>query len=274
VVAMIGSRQAEYRNLAGVPILMYHGIGDSASAAFRRFVLTEDAFGSHLDLLVERGYRTLTVSEVGVLLAAGIPVPTPCVALTFDDAFEDFHTCALPALVERGLTGTLYVPTGFVGATARWLEAEGEGDRRLLSWGQLQEAVDSGIECGSHSHTHAAFDSLSRRDALEQARRSRVLLEDRLRQPVRSFAYPSGYWNGRARSAVGEAGFSSACAVGELVASARDHPLALPRLSVNADIGVADLACLLALRPSRAAKVNSAVRRIVWRAGRRLGIWG
>jgi len=260
--------------VGGVPILMYHSIGAYAAPSFRRFAVPPGSFSAHMDYLAEGGFRTLTVSQVALLFGAGAPLPARIAALTFDDGFTDFYQAALPVLQKHGFTATIYVPTDYVGAA--------KGGRPVLSWSQLQEIAEYGVECGSHGHTHRRLDQSPYSVALDEARRSRMLLEDRLQRPVLSFAYPGGCWNSRARRAVAAAGFSSACVVDELVASPNDDPLALPRLTVRAWVDVSGLARLLARRPTRTAQTLSTARRWLARApalprlrqaGRRYGLW-
>jgi len=242
--------------------------------SFRRFVMRPEAFRAQMDYLAHAGYCTLTVSKVALLLAGDSPLPTRTVALTFDDGFRDFHEAALPVLQEHGFSATIYVPTSYVGAT--------KGGRPVLSWTLLREIAEGGFECGAHGHLHRRLDQSDYGAALEEARRSRMLLEDRLQKSILSFAYPGGFWNSRAKRAVGAAGFHSACVVGELVASPIDDPLALPRLTVRAWVDVPGLARLLARRPTRAARAASVGRRWLARAplllrlrqvGRRHGLW-
>ncbi|MBV9229057.1 MAG: polysaccharide deacetylase family protein, partial [Chloroflexi bacterium] len=132
----------------------------------------------------------------------GEELPPQPIVLTFDDAYADFYTNALPALQTYGFVATLYVPTVFVGGTSRWLEYLGEGSRPLLSWSQLAEISACGIECGAHSHTHPALDMLSFSKAQDEIVRCKCLLEDHLGQQTSSFAYPYGYYNTRVRQMV------------------------------------------------------------------------
>jgi peptidoglycan/xylan/chitin deacetylase (PgdA/CDA1 family) len=103
----------------------------------------------------------------------------------------------------------------------------------MLTWEQLREIQEGGIECGAHSHTHPQLDSLSTPAAQDEIRRSKSILEEQL-GPVNSFAYPFGYYSPRIRKLVDAAGYSSACAVKYGFSSTGDDPLALPRLVVPA----------------------------------------
>jgi len=79
----------------------------------------------------------------------------------------------------------------------------------------------------------------------DEVGRSRFLLEDKLGVKVEGFAYPFGYWDQAARAAVADAGFGYAVAVADLMTAPGDDALTLPRLTVNASIGVAGLARVL-----------------------------
>ena len=47
-------------------------------------------------------------------LESGAHSSRPVVVVTFDDAFDNFRTCAWPVLEQFGIPCTLYVPVGFV----------------------------------------------------------------------------------------------------------------------------------------------------------------
>ena len=228
-----------------VPILMYHSISTSATPAFRRFTLHPVLFAAHMDYLAQQGYRTLTMSELTDLRrsAGGDAEVSPMsLVLTFDDGFTDFYTEALPVLRRHGFAATLYVITGYVGATSRWLEPEGEADRPILTWRQLREIAESGVECAAHSDTHPQLDDVPRQRARHELSRPKRVLEDRLQREVRSFAYPFGYYSRPVREMVEETGYSSAYKVrsqhGQWCALSRPLPLRFQKHSERRHEGV------------------------------------
>jgi peptidoglycan/xylan/chitin deacetylase (PgdA/CDA1 family) len=255
-------------NPEGLPILMYHSISPRAEPGFARFAMHPSEFAAHMSFVADAGYQTITVTEA---MAARDQhrLPERCVVLTFDDGFDDFHTTALPILRRHGLRATLYVTTGYVGRTGRWLADCDEQDRQMIGWSQLREVAAEGVEIGAHSHTHPQLDRLGSTRLAGEVRRPKVLLEEQLGLAVNSFAYPFGYWDRTARRAVAAAGYDSACGVDDLPAPAGADRLALPRLTVNAGTSVEQLAQLLLIRPSRGAVAAVPVRRVLWRAVRR-----
>jgi peptidoglycan/xylan/chitin deacetylase (PgdA/CDA1 family) len=220
---------------------MYHSISDQAAPRFRRFAVTPAAFAQQMAYLNENDYRPMTVTQLSAAIAGRGEALTPRpVVLTFDDGFADFYTEALPVLERSGFAATLYVCTGFVGKTSRWLRREGEADRSMLSWEQLREISAAGIECAAHSHTHRPLDSLPPAVALEEVARPKEILEERLSRKVATFAYPFGLYTEAISNMVREVGYSSACAVRYSMSSTGDDVFALARLMVTRSTSLSD----------------------------------
>lgn len=255
-----------------VPILMYHSISRQASPQFRPFIVTPPLFEEHLSYLKQEGYTPLTVSEFLVLRnAADASLPERPIVLTFDDGFADFYTDALPLLQKYGFPATLYVTTGYVNETSRWLQRRGEGERPMLSWTQLAELHEHGIELGAHTHTHPQLDLLSHAEAWSEITQSKTLLEGHLAIEVASFAYPFGYHTSAVRRQVIQAGFSSACAVKYAMSSTESDIFALARLFVSIETDTRALAHLLSTHAlSSLNDMYIRARAPIWRLAR----WG
>lgn len=252
-----------------VPVLMYHSIATDATRKFRRFAVDPAEFAEQMDYLNGAGYRSVTAAELVGWMHGG-PLPPRPVVLTFDDAYTDFYSMALPVLRKHGFRATLYVPTAYVGATTRFNVSFGEQDRAVLSWQALADIAAEGIEVAAHSHAHPQLDRVPAEVISDEVGRSRCLLEDKLGLAVEGFAYPFGYWNRATRAAVATAGYRYAFAVAELMTAPGDDLLTLPRLTVNAGIGVAGLARLLNSRPTTASRRAAAAKRVAWRAIRQM----
>ena len=257
-------------SIDNVAILVYHSVTATADPGFKRFAVHPDEFAAQMDYLSGKGYRIMTSSEMVARRVSAERFADPTVVLTFDDAFTDFYSTVLPILVRHGFRATLYVPTGYVGGTARWLAGCGEENRKVLTWQALQEITGEAIEIASHSHTHAQLDRLPDAEVYEEMYRSRCLLEDHLGRSVTGFAYPFGYWNRMVRAAVEAAGYGYACEVGEVMTNPSDNVNTLPRLSVNAGIGVSGLAHLLDAYPTETRRRLMTAKRLGWRTLRRV----
>jgi peptidoglycan/xylan/chitin deacetylase (PgdA/CDA1 family) len=251
------------------PILVYHAITADPPGWIAGYAVSPSAFAAHLDQVTASGRQPLTVSQYADGLCGKTALPERAVLITVDDGFADFADHALPALTERNLPSTLYLTTGALAGARRDCVLP---DAPMLSAGDLREIEAAGVEIGAHSHTHRQLDLLQAGQAAAELSLSAGLLGTALGHRVRSFAYPHGYWCRRVRQLVAAAGFDSACAVGNAFCSARDHPLALPRLMVRADT---DAQCVRRWMDGRGAPLASRRGRIpafAWRQYRRVTV--
>jgi peptidoglycan/xylan/chitin deacetylase (PgdA/CDA1 family) len=222
-----------------IPVLMYHSVAEQVAPGFRRWSVRPDLFSAHLDYLRDHHYTPIKVTGlVAAMTTGGRGLPEQPVGITFDDGLADFYAGAWPILRRHGFPATLYIVTGYVGATSRWLQADGEGARPMMSWSQVSEVCASGIECGAHSHSHPQLDTLALAAARDEIVHSKKVLEDALGRPVPSFAYPHGYHSPAVRRLVKEAGYSSACGVKHAMSALNDDPYALARIIVSNDIDI------------------------------------
>ena len=254
-----------------IPILMYHSISNHATPKFKQFTVSPRMFADHMAYLHHHRYTPMTVTEfVATQSQIGAKLPERSIILTFDDGFADFYTEALPVLRQYGFAATLYVATGFINGTSRWLYDEGEANRPMLTWDQLSEISASGIECGGHSHSHPQLDTLSPAEVSREIAQSKGLLEDHLGKKVLSFAYPFGYHTASTRRQVQEAGYTSACAVKHAMSLVMTDPFSLARLMVRSDTDADALAALLDGRSSpMITTMYARARTPVWQLVRR-----
>lgn len=253
-----------------VPILMYHSISRYATGRFKRFTVSPSSFADQVAYMQRNDYTSLTVTQFVHACAQGETLPERPVILTFDDGFADFYDEALPVLKRHRFVATVYVTSGFVNGTSRWLRREGETARAMLTWDQLKEVIACGNECGAHSHSHPQLDTLSPQAAKMEIIQSKLLLEHHLGQQVASFAYPFGYYNANVKQQVKEAGYTSACAVRHALSDVTGDPFALARLMVTKNTDIQALEALLTGRgPSRAKSLYTNTRTLLWRWTRR-----
>jgi len=257
-----------------LPILMYHSVGVTSSDTYRRWVVTPDRFARHVDFLAGHNYQPILVSTLASLIASRAALPPRPVVITFDDGLRDFLTGAMPILQRHSFFATLFVVTGYVGSTSRWLHPLGEGMRRMLSWKELREVSACGIECGAHTNSHRQLDILPPADAFEEILSSKSILEDRLGRPVEAFAYPHGYASRATRELVREAGFTSACRVRHALSSTGEDLFALSRIVMTNDMDENDLAQLLGGVGLPVAPARERLAATGWRFVRRFRNWG
>lgn len=252
-----------------VPILMYHSVDDRCDPAYKRWAVSPERFAEHLAVLRDRGYEPLTVTDLVKRRQSG-SLPARAIAITFDDGLADFGRHALPILERFGFASTLFVTTGYVGETARWLADLGEGDRPMLTWQEVAALPQRNVEVGAHTHSHPQLDLLSLAEANSEIAHSKALLEDHIGRPVQSFAYPHGYSTPALRRLVERAGFSAACRVADGLSQDGESPFALSRLIVTGEWTAGQMEALLDGRFAPVAPAPDRPAMHAWRLYRRL----
>jgi Polysaccharide deacetylase/Glycosyl transferase family 2 len=139
----------------------------------------------------------------------------------------------------------------------------------MLSWGQLLEVAERGVEIGAHSHTHPELDTLVPGVLEREVVRPKRLLEERLGREVTSFAYPHGYVNARLRRSVRTAGYRSACAVRNLPSHPGDDPFFLSRQTMGPSTGLEAFRRILTAPFSPPSLLRAQVLPRGWRMVRR-----
>ncbi|MGH9792702.1 MAG: polysaccharide deacetylase family protein, partial [Candidatus Acidiferrales bacterium] len=154
-------------------ILTYHSIseGDSplkiSSALFAEQMawLTANASVIALDQLV--GQRTGQIDRRNVIL-------------TFDDGYADFYTHAAPVLLRLKLPAIVFLPTAYVGRTNGWPGQPGwVKEEPLMTWDQIKELANAGMEFGSHTVNHPDVTQLAPADLERELAESKREIEQR-----------------------------------------------------------------------------------------------
>jgi peptidoglycan/xylan/chitin deacetylase (PgdA/CDA1 family) len=193
-------------------VIGYHRVDERSDEMTVRLA----TFEAHMAWLDEHR-PSRPVVGIDVMSRHAAAWPHRASVVTFDDAWVDVHTHALPILVKRRIPAMLYVPS-------RWL-----GTAEHMTPTQVRECVDAGMSIGAHTRTHA---DLRRCDdaALEsELRGCREDLEDLVGNPVTSLAYPFGYVDRRVRAAAHAAGYTTAVTTRRGWARAGDDPLLVSR---------------------------------------------
>jgi peptidoglycan/xylan/chitin deacetylase (PgdA/CDA1 family) len=218
-----------------ISILMYHQVGRFAPMRKHRANYCDAArFAAQMALLHRLGWRVLDLDQVLACLRGEATTPPRAVALTFDDAYDNFADHAVPVLQEHGFPATVYAISGWLGRPMAWAGDEpGRPVPKLMSAARLREVHAAGIAIGSHSASHAKLGELESERQRAELVDSKAALEDLLGAPVRHFCYPFGSFDLGAVRAAATAGYTSATTCLRGAATQADHPLALPRKAIS-----------------------------------------
>src|SRR5262249_18411684 len=148
--------------------------------------IAPEIFRRQMEVLEQSGCMVVRLTDVAAWLRGERELPSRCVALTFDDGFEDFAGVAHAELARRGWSATVFLPTGKVGAVADW-DHHCQG-RRLMSWERIRELSERGIDFGGHGVQHVDLTALTPDLATQEITRSGQDIEQNLGRPARSFA--------------------------------------------------------------------------------------
>jgi len=203
-------------------ILTYHSIDPSGSV----ISLDKGTFTRQAEWLANGPVRAVTVDEL-----LEMPDGDDCIAVTFDDAFQNFGSIAWPIMRDHGIPATLFVVTGRVGSTNAW---EGVSDpgiptMPLLGWDAIGLLAEEGVHIGAHTRGHPDLTAVEAGRLEDEVLGSFEDIETHCGRQPRGFAYPYGSADRAAEVVVG-ATYSWACTT-ELAPVVRDSARhRLPRL--------------------------------------------
>jgi len=212
--AVAAARERNRRLRSRPPVvLMYHGFttvrrDDDPENLF----VEQGRFDAQLDWLAREGWKALTLEEYLHYRRTGLHPARRSFLLTIDDAYRSVADLAEPVLAAHRTPAVLYVPSALVGRTATWLPVP--ADEPLLDRDELRHLhALPHLELGLHGGDHRDMRGLSPTELDDQVQRAHDTLTDVLGSRVRSFAYPYGFHDSRARAAVARAGMQVAFSV-------------------------------------------------------------
>jgi len=241
-----------------VPVLMYHHVSPNPGLV----TVSPQNFELQMQMLVNKGYSTLTADQFAGFLQGLSDVPARSVLITFDDGYLDNYVYAFPIMQRLGLHGVIFVVTRWMGEGAprpragetdgaalpdcpdhkRCNEAiaSGKADDVMLRWSEIERMQASGcIETHSHSHSHVRWDKLfadkhERLAALEEdLRRSREALHGRRGGSNAHLCWPWGYFEPEYQAIASKLGFTTQYGVSKGLNRVGDDPMHIHRMVVK-----------------------------------------
>ena len=184
-------------------ILTYHHVSHDTPPSTS---VTPAQFDAHLDFIATHGYHVWPLNKLLKKLRSGTQVPDNVVVLTFDDAYQSVFSQVRPRMRGLGWPYTVFVNTGAI-------------DRNrapYMSWEQLRQLADEGVEIGNHSQNH---EHMVRRPANEtlpawrernrgDIERAQQRLQRELGVAATLFAYPYGEYTSALSREITSMGFT------------------------------------------------------------------
>lgn len=167
----------------GILVLEYHQVAEHVPEDEWIYNVPPEDFCAQLDYLKAEGYTTISMLDYAKARKGKLTLPEKPVILTFDDGYANNYTELMPILGKYGAKATAYVITNSIGR------------ERYLTWGQIREMQERGIEIGSHTADHQPLTTFDEKARDDQLRLSKLLLEWNGIHTVFTFSYPNGAYD-------------------------------------------------------------------------------
>jgi peptidoglycan/xylan/chitin deacetylase (PgdA/CDA1 family) len=202
-------------------IFCYHGLVDKVR--YPGTQITPAAFEAQMKELKDRGITVIGMQDLLAWKRGEKNIPPRCAVITFDDGMKSQYEVAWPIMKKLGYTFTMFIYTeGVRGGLF--------GGGEAITWEQLADMRDNGIDIQAHSATHQDLreghpvtvrqpDGKKERKKLsgpeyEQFLQNELvgckqLLEQRLGIKVNCFAVPYGFYNEHVKEIARNAGYDA-----------------------------------------------------------------
>lgn len=209
--------------MLNVPVLMYHEIvGKDTPKSLgkfmqKRYLVEESVFCSQIEFLSNSNYVTVTVSQ----LQQGFEGKQQKLAcLTFDDGFAGNYSYAFKELSKRCLKATFFITTDLIGMP------------NMLTWEQIKEMSDYGMEIGSHTCSHVLLGIESEATIKRELLLSKETIENNIGKEAISVSYPNGSYSSLINKIAREVGYKCACSSDVGYWDAAKISFVIPRMTV------------------------------------------
>jgi peptidoglycan/xylan/chitin deacetylase (PgdA/CDA1 family) len=177
--------------------------------------ITPAAFEAQMKELKDKGVSVIGMQDFLAWKRGEKAIPVRSAILTLDDGWKSQYDVAWPILKKYGYPHTMFIYTEGV-------RGGHYGGGEAISWEQLAEMRDAGVDIQAHSETHPdlrkPYDKIAKKKLgppeyeqwLEnEIGRSKRTLEEKLGIKVNCFAVPYGNINDRVRDVAKKAGYEA-----------------------------------------------------------------
>jgi peptidoglycan/xylan/chitin deacetylase (PgdA/CDA1 family) len=117
-----------------------------------------------------------------------------CIAVTFDDGYQNVMRNALPVMFKRNIPPAIFMTTGYLGQRPGWIvdKSHPNYNEVLISKEQLMSLKHSNIVIGSHTVSHFHLARTNRDGLVRELMESRKCLEEILCRKIDLCSLPYG----------------------------------------------------------------------------------
>jgi peptidoglycan/xylan/chitin deacetylase (PgdA/CDA1 family) len=177
--------------------------------------ITPQMFEQQMQELKNRGITVIGMQDFLAWKRGEKNIPPRCAIITFDDGWKSQYDVAWPIMKKFGYTFTMFIYTEGV-------RGGHFGGGEAITWEQLTEMRDAGIDIQAHSETHQdlrkPYDKVAKKKLSppeyeqwlqNEVGRCKDTLEQRLGIKVNCFAVPYGFYNQHIKDVAKNAGYEA-----------------------------------------------------------------
>jgi len=177
--------------------------------------ITPEAFEAQMQALKDNDIAVIKMQDFLAWKRGEKAIPSRAAIITIDDGWKTGYEVAWPILKKFGYPFTVFIYT-------EGIKGGKYGGGAAMSWEQLAEMRDAGVDIEAHSATHQdlrkPYDKSTKRKLNPEEYTewlnaevggSKATLEQKLGIRVNAFAVPFGYYNERVKKATEDAGFEA-----------------------------------------------------------------
>jgi peptidoglycan/xylan/chitin deacetylase (PgdA/CDA1 family) len=201
-----------------IPVLCYHRIlpefiEDNSQPIY---TVSPEQFESQMAFLADNGFTSLSLDEYALMAKGLHPITERCVLINFDDSYADNYEIAWHIAQRYNIKMNLFICTDYIGQSTPiimlqdgYISANSDFIRknetyikyhitkfphlwRPLNWLELREMQNSGVQIGSHSHSHRNLALLTSDEIIADIKTSLTLIARELDYQTKYFAIPYG----------------------------------------------------------------------------------
>lgn len=189
-------------------ILEYHEI--VAGQPEEIHAVSAQRFADQLAWLSDQDYQVIRLGDWIDLARHQSLNSERLIAISFDDGYRDNYGRAFPLLQARNYPATIFLVSAAIGKTSAWREGW-LAESPMLTWAQVREMRQAGIEFGSHTMSHADLTRLDPKTIADELQQSRKDIENHVGESVTLFSYPFSQLNREIKRLAAQAGYQAAC---------------------------------------------------------------
>ncbi|MDB5694449.1 MAG: Polysaccharide deacetylase, partial [Alphaproteobacteria bacterium] len=197
----------EFNSKAAVIALCYHRFEDRPKDSM---AIKPADFEQQMQALADNGFTVIKMTDFLAWRRGEKEIPAKSCIVTLDDGWRSGYEVAWPILKKHGYPFTMFIYTNYV-------KGQPKSGGQSLSWSELEEMRDAGVDIESHTVSHTDLRGAKRGktpEAYEQFLRdelvnSKKMLEERLGISIKALAYPYGNHNAEVRKIAMEAGYEA-----------------------------------------------------------------